>query len=365
MASLEAPPASPLEAAAAACLRVVAPGGKLLSQGAEARVYEGTYLGRAAVAKHRFAKAYRHAVLDARLTRERLLGEARALARARRAGVPVPTLFFVDVPAGVLVLERVPGPTVKAWLRGRHGAVAASAAAEAVAAHMGAAVARLHAAGMAHGDLTTSNMMLRGLPESDGGWGVGAVGDTFDAPASPSAGLKRERSDSDAAAQVEGLEDLLLNPGAGDDAGGEGAGDDDDVALLGGLHAIGGAPPRDSPAAAARLSSRDSARAPPAAPTSQTPPLPPLPPGCTGLVVIDFGLCCAGAASVEDRGVDLYVLERALTSAHAHDAPRLLAAAMRAYSAHYAALAGVAEATAVANKFAAVRMRGRKRLAFG
>ena len=86
------------------------------------------------------------------------------------------------------------------------------------------------------------------------------------------------------------------------------------------------------------------------------------------MLIIDFGLACAsGAATVEDCGVDLYVLERALTSAHAKDAKALLAAALAAYASTYAALApgGAADARAVAAKFAAVRMRGRKRLAFG
>ena len=137
----------------------------LLSQGAEARVYSGTFLGRACVVKHRFPKVYRHPVLDARLTRERLMSEARALARARAAGVDVPLLYSVDAPGGVLILERIAGPTVKAWLRGRSSAAASGPFAAAVAAHMGAAIARLHAAGMSHGDLTTSNLILRGLPE--------------------------------------------------------------------------------------------------------------------------------------------------------------------------------------------------------
>lgn len=139
--------------------------GALLSQGAEACVYEAEYLGVRAVVKHRPSKSYRHPVLDERLTRERLLGEARALARARRLGVPTPMLFLLDVPSACLVMERVEGPTAKAWLAagGAGGPFAA-----AVAAHAGAALARLHAAGFAHGDLTTSNMVLRGAAAARG-----------------------------------------------------------------------------------------------------------------------------------------------------------------------------------------------------
>ncbi|KAF3057941.1 EKC/KEOPS complex subunit BUD32 [Daldinia childiae] len=55
----------------------------------------------------------------------RILAEARVLARCRRAGVPVPAVYAVDEAAG--------------W----------------------SAVGRMHGVGVVHGDLTTSNMMLR------------------------------------------------------------------------------------------------------------------------------------------------------------------------------------------------------------
>lgn len=57
-----------------------------LTQGAEARVFRGRFLGRAAVVKHRFPKGYRHPGLEARLSRRRTVQEARALLRCRRAG---------------------------------------------------------------------------------------------------------------------------------------------------------------------------------------------------------------------------------------------------------------------------------------
>ena len=60
-------------------------GASLLSQGAEARVWElPSFLGRHAVAKQRFAKRYRLPALDAKLTARRLANEARSLAKARK-----------------------------------------------------------------------------------------------------------------------------------------------------------------------------------------------------------------------------------------------------------------------------------------
>ena len=74
----------------------------------------------AAALKYRPAKPWRHPALDARLTRHRILAEARILARCRRDGVRVPAVYALDDVAGWLALEWIPGPPVRAainrWL---------------------------------------------------------------------------------------------------------------------------------------------------------------------------------------------------------------------------------------------------------
>ena len=80
--------------------------------------------------------------------------------------------------------------------------------------------------------------------------------------------------------------------------------------------------------------------------------------GDDSLVVIDFGLA-THSTSAEDRGVDLYVLERALMSAHAgagEAAFGQVVAAYRQHSRHWAE---------TLRKFADVRLRGRKRSMVG
>jgi len=59
---------------------------ELIAQGAEARLYRGAYLGKACLMKERFLKNYRHPELDARLTKDRIRAEARAIIRAKSAG---------------------------------------------------------------------------------------------------------------------------------------------------------------------------------------------------------------------------------------------------------------------------------------
>ncbi|KAI8629891.1 tyrosine protein kinase [Xylariaceae sp. FL1651] len=154
---------------------------ELITQGAEGRLYKTTYLlpSIPCALKHRPAKPWRHPVLDARLTRHRILSEARILAKCRREGVPVPAVYAIDESAGWLMMEWVAGVPVRVaineWLRRRRDAERAEGRGDAVVdgtreadadlvalmRRIGAAVGGLHKAGIVHGDLTTSNMMLR------------------------------------------------------------------------------------------------------------------------------------------------------------------------------------------------------------
>ncbi|PIO68978.1 putative Kae1-associated kinase Bud32 [Teladorsagia circumcincta] len=54
-----------------------------MRQGAEARVYICTYLGRPAIMKERFVKKYRHPELDRRLNKTRMRNELKGLVRAQ------------------------------------------------------------------------------------------------------------------------------------------------------------------------------------------------------------------------------------------------------------------------------------------
>ena len=58
----------------------------LLKQGAEAKLYAGTFLGKSVIVKERFKKKYRHPELENRITRDRIKAEARFLTRCRSIG---------------------------------------------------------------------------------------------------------------------------------------------------------------------------------------------------------------------------------------------------------------------------------------
>ena len=127
----------------------------LLKRGAEAELRRTTYLGREAVEKSRVPKGYRLPALDDELRRARIRREATLIGEARKAGVSTPILYDIDLVGNRLVMEFVDGPTAKAVLD-RGGRPASDACRK-----IGDAIARLHRADIVHGDLTTSNMILR------------------------------------------------------------------------------------------------------------------------------------------------------------------------------------------------------------
>jgi bifunctional N6-L-threonylcarbamoyladenine synthase / protein kinase Bud32 len=101
--------------------------------------------------KRRVPKRYRVPALDRRLITERTRAEARLITAARRSGVPTPVIR--DITADTISMEFVNGGILNCNLSGP------------TVHEAGRMVGKLHAAGIMHGDLTTSNMILR---ENDG-----------------------------------------------------------------------------------------------------------------------------------------------------------------------------------------------------
>ncbi|WFD22467.1 non-specific serine/threonine protein kinase [Malassezia equina] len=164
-----------------------APDTCLVKQGAEAKVYRAvlwedeapltfpdgrteTHHARSSTVliKHRFFKRYRHPALSKSITAQRTISEARSLVRSARSGVHVPRLVFVDETRGLLGMEWIEGQSVRQWLGG-----VPEEGEEAKKEHpseeeqldimnrIGEQLGRMHCADVIHGDLTTSNMMLR------------------------------------------------------------------------------------------------------------------------------------------------------------------------------------------------------------
>ncbi|NXD26036.1 PRPK protein, partial [Spelaeornis formosus] len=138
------------------------PGLRLVQQGAEALVYRGLFLGRAAVAKLRVPKRYRHPALEERLSRRRMAQEARSLLRCRRAGIPAPAVYFVDYVTNSIYLEDiVDSITVQDHIYSVQKSGNDPDGLQKLAEKMGELLARMHDEDIVHGDLTTANLLLR------------------------------------------------------------------------------------------------------------------------------------------------------------------------------------------------------------
>ncbi|KAI8148860.1 tp53rk protein [Fennellomyces sp. T-0311] len=138
--------------------------GKLIKQGAEARVFHlPTFLTapEGCIAKERFAKTYRHPDLDRHLTARRVIQEARCLQKCKKSGMDTPTVYLVDIQASTIYMENVVGVTVKHRLLGSQATNYADVDQEALAEKIGTSLAKMHTQDVVHGDLTTSNLMLR------------------------------------------------------------------------------------------------------------------------------------------------------------------------------------------------------------
>lgn len=132
---------------------------RLIKVAAESVVTRERRFGLDVVVKERRPKRYRHPAIDSRLTAERIVQEARLIPLARRAGVRVPAVLDVDLARSRLVLEFVPGPTAKEAIEAT-GRSAKPASKALLCREIGRMAGRLHSAGIVHGDLTTSNVIV-------------------------------------------------------------------------------------------------------------------------------------------------------------------------------------------------------------
>ncbi|KAJ5492866.1 EKC/KEOPS complex subunit [Penicillium diatomitis] len=162
------------------------PAPTLLVQGAEAHLYKTVSLDPSipAALKVRPSKPYRHPILDRRLTRQRIIQEARCLVKLVREGVSVPAVLAMDWEGqggeesawggAWLMMEWIEGPVVRvvleqweAWMKKHATPLDASQMqveedrVRGLMKRIGFTLGGLHKAGVVHGDLTTSNLMLR------------------------------------------------------------------------------------------------------------------------------------------------------------------------------------------------------------
>jgi Kae1-associated kinase Bud32 len=134
---------------------------KIISRGAEAVLYASRYDGQKVLVKERIPKNYRLKQIDEKIRKQRTRKEVRLLSEARKCGVMTPKVLNVDEASGKIMMEFVDGKRVKELLNSGKNSAANVKKIGAICRMIGEAAGKLHAAGIVHGDLTTSNMLLR------------------------------------------------------------------------------------------------------------------------------------------------------------------------------------------------------------
>ncbi|AUB57772.1 MAG: bifunctional N(6)-L-threonylcarbamoyladenine synthase/serine/threonine protein kinase [Methanobacterium sp.] len=132
---------------------------ELVAKGAEANICSGHYLDEEVLLKKRVVKGYRIREIDAYLRRKRTKNEAKLLGEAKRCGVVTPLVYDVDLKESVITMEKVAGNEVKVIFSGENSMDLSTI--KSISRIIGENVARLHDCGIIHGDLTTSNIILR------------------------------------------------------------------------------------------------------------------------------------------------------------------------------------------------------------
>ncbi|XP_015906306.1 EKC/KEOPS complex subunit TP53RK [Parasteatoda tepidariorum] len=134
------------------------------NQGSEAKIYIGTFLEKPSILKERFSKKYRHPDLDKLLTSERIRAEVRALNKCHEIGIKCPAIYFADLQARSIILQEITGSiTVKEYLKSvqtEHGIDGINTLTP-LAQKIGEGISKMHKNELVHGDLTTSNLLLK------------------------------------------------------------------------------------------------------------------------------------------------------------------------------------------------------------
>jgi TP53 regulating kinase and related kinases len=123
-------------------------GEEIISIGAEAVILD---FGEK-IKKRRLKKSYRHEEIDDKIRRQRTRREARIIGKVSSL-IKVPEIFEVVDKDREIIMEKIEGKKLSEWLE--------KVDYERVCEKIGKSIALLHDFGVVHGDLTTSNMILK------------------------------------------------------------------------------------------------------------------------------------------------------------------------------------------------------------
>jgi TP53 regulating kinase-like protein len=141
-------------------------GFELIKQGAEAKIYTGRFENQLMIAKERFKKSYRHPELDKSLIKKRIKNETKLLTKAGLIGVNVPKVFQSDTENGIILMEFIQDSiTCRELFINLYKSIDETLNKDDIlksaSTKIGQVIGLLHKNDIVHGDLTTSNMLIK------------------------------------------------------------------------------------------------------------------------------------------------------------------------------------------------------------
>jgi TP53 regulating kinase-like protein len=127
-----------------------------MKKGAEANLFLADWHGRKVILKKRLPKKYRQPALDTRIRTYRTIHEPQLMHEAKKAGVPTPIVFLIDDRNATIIMQYIEGKQIKQLLSD-----VSESERQKLCRKIGGSIGKLHRFGLIHGDLTTSNMILR------------------------------------------------------------------------------------------------------------------------------------------------------------------------------------------------------------
>ena len=125
---------------------------KLLKKGAEADIYLTLWNGKKTILKIRQKKDYRNEVLDKKIRMQRTIRESSIISNVKFFGVSSPLVYFVDLKKCEIYIQYVDGILAKDLSNSKIIKTCEE---------IGKIVGLLHKNGIMHGDLTTSNFIIK------------------------------------------------------------------------------------------------------------------------------------------------------------------------------------------------------------
>lgn len=126
-----------------------------LHRGAEADLSLVTLGPWRVIVKRRVRKEYRNPTLDAQIRQDRTISEASRIHEAKTAGARVPSIVGVDVENNAIMMTHLEGKVARECLDDM-----GINEARKLLRSVGEQIGLLHTAGIVHGDLTTSNVIV-------------------------------------------------------------------------------------------------------------------------------------------------------------------------------------------------------------